>query len=347
MSRMLMPLEAGYRMGVALHRGAYRHGWLKTKRLGRPVISVGNLTAGGTGKTPLVAYVAEMLSKRGLKPAILTRGYKRQSRENLIVVEPAQERSPDPRAIGDEPALLARKLPQIPIVIEADRFRGGREAESRFDVDVHILDDGFQHWALARDLDIVVLDVTQDLSNAALLPTGRLREPLRALERAHIVVLSRAELENSKGMEKTAREINPQAEVFQSATQLRHIQDISSGKTLNVEDWLGEAVLVFCGIGNPDAFFADVRRWGLTVVQEVAFGDHHVYTASEMKWLGERAVRIGATALVTTEKDAMNFPADWKSEFSVQACVIQSALPRAAAFEEAVVQRLQAAKASA
>jgi tetraacyldisaccharide 4'-kinase len=333
-------------MGVALHRGAYRRGWLKIKRLNRPVVSIGNLTVGGTGKTPLVAYVAEMLSRRGLKPAILTRGYKRQSRENLIVVEPARERSPDPREIGDEPALLARKLPQIPIVVGAGRFRAGCAAESRFNVDVHILDDGFQHWGLARDVDIVVWDVTQDFSDAALLPAGSLREPLTALARAHIVVLSRAELENSTRAEKTVREINPQAKIFQSATQLRHIQDIASGSTLNVEEWLGEAVLAFCGIGNPDAFFADVRRWGMNPVQEVAFGDHHVYTANEIKWLAEQALRIGATALLTTEKDAMNFPADWKSEYPVQACVIQSALPRAAEFEEAVVQHLQGARVS-
>jgi tetraacyldisaccharide 4'-kinase len=341
-----MPLAAGYKMGVALRRAAYRRGWLKTRRLNRPVVSVGNLTVGGTGKTPLVAYLADLLIKRGMKPAILTRGYKRQNREKLITVEPAAQRAPDPREIGDEPALLARRLPQVPIVVGADRFRAGCLAEMRFGVDVHILDDGFQHWALAREVDIVVLDVTQELSDAALLPAGRLREPLSSLRRAHIVVLSRAELGDAARVKEQVRKISPQARIFSSATRLHHLLNLANRTSLNFEEQRGKSALAFCGIGNSWAFFADLRHWGFSVVEEAAFRDHHVYSGAELDGLVARARQSGAAALLTTEKDVMNFPPGWKSEFPVQACVVGCELPEPGIFEDVFLQRLQTARVS-
>jgi tetraacyldisaccharide 4'-kinase len=333
-------LAAGYRMGAAVRRAAYRQGWLSIGRLRRPVVSVGNLTVGGTGKTPLVAYLAGVLAKRGWKPSVLTRGYGRRNESDLIAIEPAGERTPDPREVGDEPALLARKLPQVPIVVGADRFRAGSLAEARFHVDIHILDDGFQHLALARDVDIVVLDVTQDHSRASLLPAGRLREPISALERAHIIILSRAELGDAVRVEELVRRYNPRAGIFSSTTRLRNTLNVADGRLQEAGKWRGKPAMAFCGIGNPRAFFADLRRWGFSLVEEAAFRDHHVYAGAELERLVARARRAGAAVLLTTEKDVMNFPPAWKSESSVQACVIETELRKEAEFERVLIRHL-------
>lgn len=341
-----MPLAAGYQLGVALRGAAYRRGWFRTRRLSRPVVSVGNLTVGGTGKTPLVAYLAERLLERGWKPAILTRGYGRRSGAPLIAVNPAPGRAPDPREIGDEPALVARKLPEIPIVVGADRYRAGFLAESRFGVDVHILDDGFQHLALAREADLVVLDVTEKLTEGALLPAGRLREPWTALQRAHLIVLSRTELGDAAKMEGQVRRINPRAKIFRTATRLSKVLDVAGGTLADPEEWKGKATVAFCGIGNPCAFFADTRRWGFAVGEEKSFGDHHVYDAGELDRLAARARGSGASALITTEKDVMNFPPGWNPGFPVGACVIRTEFSEPETFEAALVELLKTAKVS-
>ncbi len=359
-SKILRPLAVAFRLGVELRVAAYREGWLKTRRLNHPVVSVGNLTVGGTGKTPLVALIAGTLLNRGWKPSILTRGYGRRSpRRQIIAIEPNPRRLPDPREVGDEPALLARTVPQVPIVVSADRYQAGRLAEDRFDIDVHLLDDGFQHLTLARDLDVVVLDSTQEISDRALLPAGRMREPCSALKRAHVVVLTRVELGDPATLENCVHSINPRARVFRSATALCGLTQVASsaiglGKAhppqgalhpmapgcAEVNSDQSEPVFAFCGIGNPPAFFEDLRSWGFNVIDQSAFPDHHAYSAAELKRLGARARKAGAVALLTTEKDAMNLPPIWESEVPVLACVIQTDMCEAEAFEEALMGRL-------
>ena len=340
MSRILMPLAAGFRAGAALHRAAYRKGWLKKGRLKQPVVSVGNLSVGGTGKTPMVAFLAERLLARGWKPSILTRGYGRRGDE-MIAIEPASKRSPDPRLIGDEPALLARRLPQVPIIVGANRFHAGSLAEKRFGVNAHILDDGFQHHTLERDLDIVLVDLTQ--TNSALLPAGRLREPFTALKRAQMVVLTRKDDRQVKETENRIHKLNPQAKVFYSSTKLKTLFDYTSGRQHEPEKTLGQPVLAFCGIGNPRAFFSDLRKWGFSLTGEVTFPDHHVYGAKELDRLIARASKSRAAALMTTEKDLMNLPTGWKSALPVRAALIETVLSDSKEFESAVIKTLEAA----
>ncbi|MBZ5565673.1 MAG: tetraacyldisaccharide 4'-kinase [Acidobacteriia bacterium] len=342
MNPILRPLAAGFRLGVALRHAAYQRGWFKTRHLHRPVVSVGNLTVGGTGKTPLVAAIARILRKRGLAPSILTRGYGRRSRKPLVVLEPAATRSPEPCECGDEPALLARALPEVPMVICADRYRAGCVAEERFGVDVHLLDDGFQHLALARDIDIVVLDTTQEISDRALLPVGRLREPSSALKRADCVILTRLELGDPGPLEKQVRQINPLAAIFHTMTQFVQLVDIESGRIYPPHALEGEPVLAFCGIGNPKAFFADLRKWGFSVVAEQTFPDHYRYGDADMEVIGMGFKKSGATALVTTEKDARNLFASIPEEIPVVACVIESSICEEQAFEEWLLARLPA-----
>jgi tetraacyldisaccharide 4'-kinase len=341
---LLTPLAIGFRLGVTLRATAYRRGWCKTHRLNRPVVSVGNLTVGGAGKTPLVRSIAERLLNRGWNPSILTRGYGRGRGAEMVVLKPGPERRVDAREVGDEPALLAKALPEVPIVICTDRYRAGRLAEEHFAVDVHLLDDGFQHWTLARDVDIVALDVTQELSDWALLPAGRLREPCSALERAHLVVLTRTELGDARTLEDRVRRINPRARVFLSTTALRGFVDAQSGGPFPVQDLRGKPLCAFCGIGNPGAFFAGVRQWGFSAVAEEVFPDHHVYSPSDLLRLATRAREAGAAALLTTEKDVANFPPGWSCEIPVAACVIEMEIRDVEAFEDALLGRLEAAR---
>src|SRR5579863_3942240 len=339
-----MPLAAGFRIGVALRTAAYKRGWLATRRLNRPVVSVGNLSVGGTGKTPFVAFLAERLMARGLKPGILTRGYGRRSGADLIAIDPGSGRAPAAREVGDEPALLARKLPQVPIIVCADRYRAGRLAEDKFKVDVHILDDGFQHFALARDVDIVLLDVTQQLSDRELLPAGRLREPMSALTRAQCVVLTRSQLADPGPTEERVRKIDSKAGIFHCSTKLQGVMDISSGKISALQAALEGPAYAFCGVGNPAAFFADLAEWGFSVTARAEYPDHHVYKPDEINRLVANARKAGAKALLTTEKDVLNFPQMKKNGIPVFACVIQAEIREADAFDEALVAHLVTAK---
>lgn len=347
MKRIFMPLAAGFRIGVALRTAAYQRGWLSTRRLNRPVVSVGNLSVGGTGKTPFVAFLAERLMKRGLKPGILTRGYGRRTGADLIAIEPGSGRAPDAREVGDEPALLARKLPEVPIVVGADRYRAGLLAEDRFKVDVHILDDGFQHFALARDVDIVLLDVTQQLSDGELLPAGKLREPSAALERAHCVVLTRSELADPRPIEERVRKVNSKAGIFHCSTKLQGVMDVSSGKIDARQAVLDGPAYAFCGIGNPSAFFADLGKWGFSLAARAEYPDHHVYKPEEINRLVAHAHKVDAKTLLTTEKDALNFPRMGKTKIPIFACVIQTEVREADAFEQALFERLGSVRINA
>jgi tetraacyldisaccharide 4'-kinase len=319
-------------------------GWLKTQRLSRPVISVGNLTVGGTGKTPVVASIAGILLRQGLKPSILTRGYGRENERDLIVIEPGAACPPEAREIGDEPALLARMLPSVPIVLCADRFRGGQAAEECFQVDAHILDDGFQHLALARDLDLVALDATQPISNWRLLPAGRQREPLSALRRAQIVVITRSDSADSKPLEARVKKASPNSKIFRSQTVLRDWVDAWSGESIPHSKIHGQKVAAFCGIGNPDAFFADLLRWGFNLVGQNAFADHHVYTDGEIQQLTAAARKNGATALLTTQKDAVKFSRKWTPQLPILACEIESQIQDAGDFEKTLLSAMRKGK---
>lgn len=344
MNRFLAPLAAGFKLGVAIRRAAYSHGWFKTHQLLRPVVSVGNLTTGGTGKTPLVRYITELLLKRGWKPSILTRGYGRSSGADLVLLQPASKREPDPREVGDEPALLARALPEVPIVVSSDRYRGGRMAEEQCHVDVHILDDGFQHWALARDVDVVLLDVTQELSDQALLPAGHQRETCSALERAHIVILTRTELGDPKPLADLVRRINSKVAIFHGSTALSEFVDINTERIYPPTAFEGSPVHAFCGIGNPQAFFADLRKWGISLTADDSFSDHHIYGGDEIGPIMMRAEASGAKAIVTTEKDAMNFTPMKRGTVPLLACVMEVEIREAQEFENTIVSRLEAAR---
>jgi tetraacyldisaccharide 4'-kinase len=260
--------------------------------LSTPVISVGGIGMGGVGKTPMARYLADAFRARGYRPAALTRGYKRRSRLPLVLSRGSEEPAD---LTGDEAQLLLRSCD---VGIAADRWSVGKEMEARFHPDVFVLDDGFQHAKLNRTVDIVMLDGLDPLSGDAVFPLGRLREPVAALSRANLIVISRAGRRRFDGLLKRLPKKIP---VF--------LSDIEINKW-RPEQPRQDRVAAFCGLANPLAFFGTLGSAGVRLVLQRTFPDHHRYTNAELQTLARDAHRAGAQALVTTEKDCANLPED-------------------------------------
>lgn len=303
-SLILPPLSALYSAITRTRLSLYQRGTFRTTKLDRPVISVGNMTVGGTGKTPLVELVSKIIAGSGKKVCILTRGYGRQHPERQVIVSDGQAILTTPAEAGDEPYLLATNLMGLAAVIcSADRISAGRDAIEVFGTECFVLDDGFQHLRLARDLNIVTIDATnpwgggQLLSHAGggqLLPHGRLREPLSGLSRADCVVLTRCDQVNDLNpLRQQIRDLIGENPLFESTMKPRR-SPLPSG-----------SVAAFCAVGNPNSFFEQLRTSGYELVAAKAFRDHHTYTQKDIDDLTDTATRAGAKALITTAKDAV------------------------------------------
>ncbi len=270
-------LSSIFGLGVSIRNTLYDRGIFKARRLQAPVVSVGNLSVGGSGKTPFVIMLGELLRQRDIKFDVLSRGYGRRTRGVAQV-----NASGSAEEFGDEPLLIARKL-NVPVVVGENRHKAGMFAEKRFGPQLHLLDDGFQHRALARDFDIVLLNA-EDAADR-LLPSGRLREPLASLRRADAIVLTNGappELFplNGKLIWRLNRAILP---------------TVVPGRPI-----------VFCAIARPENFMSQLRDAGITPVAESFYRDHHAYTESDVQSLLELWEKTGANGFVTTEKDAIN-----------------------------------------
>jgi tetraacyldisaccharide 4'-kinase len=287
----------------------YRSGLLKSERVGAPVVSVGNLTAGGTGKTPLVEWAARALAREGLRACVLTRGYGRADESRRVVASDGARVLAGAAECGDEPRLLAeRLLGAAAVVCDRDRVAAARWARAELGAEVFVLDDGFQHLRIARDLDIVTLDATAPWGGGHLLPRGRLREPASGLARADCVVITRAEL--SADVEALRAEVGRvgggRAAVFTSRVRTLGLTPLSAGGA-GVAGVELESVRVgaFCAVGNPRAFFEHLRRDGFDLRHARAFADHHPYTPADVEKVSREAAALGARALLTTAKDAV------------------------------------------
>jgi tetraacyldisaccharide 4'-kinase len=283
-------------------------GFFKKKKLSVPVLVVGNLNAGGTGKTPLAAWLARRFLEKGIRPALICRGYRGRAEGDVLVVQDGREIQGSVEDAGEEPVWLSENLPGLPVVIGKDRYQAGIRAQERFGVDPLILDDGFQHLALQRDVDVVLLDAMIPLEQDALLPRGRLREPPSALSRAQVIVMAHA---RSEAPEQAGylRRWNSEAPVF----FMRYIPQnrLPSGKS----------ALAFCGIGSPGYFFELCEDQGVRLVDKVVFPDHHDYKKAELKRLEKRAQDMNAEFLLTTEKDEIKIRG--KLEFSLPLLVLK------------------------
>lgn len=319
---MLKPLGKIYAVGVELRNALYDRGLLKSHSLGARTISIGNITTGGTGKTPLVAYVAEILADAGEKVCVITRGYGRQS-SGRVLVSDGKNVLLDARIGGDEPVELARKLlGKAVVVADADRVSAAAWAKEKFRVTAFVLDDGFQHRRAKRDLDIVCLDATNPFGSGEMLPAGRLREPLPNLARASAIVITRSDLAGDiSGLRSQTATLNPTAAIFLAVTRTTNIEAISHH----------DAAFAFCGLANPDNFFELLRRNGIGLKGTKSFPDHHYYTQEEITDLEHRAREAGADLLLTTVKDSVKL-ADLRFDLSCQDVEIRTEVDNAEAF---------------
>ncbi len=324
---LLWPLTLPYGAVVRLKARAYGKNLLRQHRLNGVVISVGNITTGGTGKTPMVLWLAERLLAEGKKPGILTRGYGGETSLN--------------GSTSDEVQLLQARLgDRVAFGIGADRFAHGSELAKR-GIEWVILDDGFQHMQLARDVDIVLIDATNPFGSGHLLPSGRLREPKSAISRADIIVITRSH--HAPGLEAAIRR-ESRAPIFYASVRL---DSVMPWRPENVEREIPhrreQKLFAFCGIGNPSAFLADLRDWGFQIVAHRFFSDHHRYTAEDIYVIETDASRAGADALICTEKDTFNMANAPFQSFDVSYCRISLQLDRGEEFWQAIIAAIGSA----
>jgi tetraacyldisaccharide 4'-kinase len=324
-SWLLWPLTFPYGAATWLRATLYRAGILRRKQLDGVVISVGNLTVGGTGKTPMVLWLAQRLAADGKPCAILTRGYRGQ-------VSPEGNTS-------DEAQLLRSRLgDRVVVGVGADRFACGRELQGR-GVHYFVLDDGFQHMQLARDVDILMVDATNPFGGR-LLPAGRRREPLTALGRADIIVIMRSA--HAPALEAAIRR-DSRAAIFYARPDLVAIRKLCTDETHREDANIDAASLharkffVFCGIGNPSAFVADLQRWRLQAVGHKPFRDHHRYQQRDIEALVQEARAVGADALLCTEKDSFNLGEVKTSSMDLFYCTISLNVDRGDEFWRSVM----------
>ncbi len=304
---------------------AYGKGLLKHHTLGCQVLSVGNLTVGGTGKTPVVEMLARSLSRNGRRVAILSRGYKRKSQKRglrqraidrwqgldndpPIVVSDGKRLMVEPAFSGDEPYMLAKNLPNVAVIVGKNRVQSGRLAIRKLKCDTLILDDGFQHLALKHRLDIVLVDRTNPFGNGRTLPRGLLREPVRNIKRAGFIFITKSNGDGAEELRTRLRELNPTAEISECRHCPRHLKHLFGEETEPLEYLRGKRVMALSGIAVPAGFERELVHHGATVVGHRMFTDHHRYSLQEILDVVNEALELGADAIVTTEKDAVRVP---------------------------------------
>jgi len=328
---LLWPLALPYGAAAHLRARLYRTGILKQQRLDGVVISVGNLTTGGTGKTPMVLWIAERLLSEGKSTGILTRGYR------------GQESAAG--STSDEVRLMQARLgDRVAFGVGAGRFSHGRELAAR-GVKWFVLDDGFQHLQLARDADIVLIDATNPFGGGHLLPAGRLREPRSALARADLIVITRSD--HAPAVEAAVRR-DSDAPIFYARTQIDSVR-AWRGEYPGAEDAGARSrkLFAFCGIGNPSAFLADLRDWGFQIAGHAFFPDHHRYTPQDIRAIEGEARNAGASSLICTEKDIVNLSGDLRRSMDLHYCLISLRIDRESEFWSAIVKAAQSRGRSA
>lgn len=309
-SMFLAPFATLYGAIVETHTALYRRGIINVSKLAVPVISVGNITTGGTGKTPLVEYIARALAAEGRRVCILTRGYRREHPKQRVLVSDGSTVLAGERQSGDEPRLLAEQLQGIAAVIsDADRFAAGQWAIAELGSDVFILDDGFQHLQLARDLNVVTLDATDAWGGGHLLPRGRLRERPGGLSRADCIVVTRtdqaADLNSLKSEIERVSNHRPLFTSRMEVSGLRPVFQATAAVDVATKQEVVAPIAAFAGIGNQRSFLRQLQSEGYEPVSISVFPDHHSYRQADIDGIVMKAKSAGAKSLITTAKDAV------------------------------------------
>jgi tetraacyldisaccharide 4'-kinase len=304
MSLALTPLASLFGAVTKTRNVFYRRGFFRIENVGLPVVSIGNLTTGGTGKTPLVERLTAEIA-RTRRVCILTRGYGRQA-SGRVIVSNGHEILADAQQAGDEPLLLAESLlGRAAVISDADRISAAHFAIENFKSQVFVLDDGFQHQRLARNLNILTIDATAPWGNGKLLPAGNLREHPTAIARADCVVVTRADdLRRFEKLVQEIRSLKYDGPIFRSQMKLNGGREVTKpNQSASLTEFRASPVAAFCGIGNPESFFSLLRRDHWQLCHTAIFRDHHDYTQTDIDKLRNESLAQGATALVTTAKD--------------------------------------------
>ncbi len=303
---------------VAVRYFLYRTGLLRRYPLGIQVISIGNVTAGGTGKTPVTEIFARTLAAEGRKVAILSRGYRRKEApwwqrmftqviDPPLVVSDGKRVRLDATVGGDEPYMLAANLPGVAVVVDRDRVKAGRYAIQRLGCNTLILDDGFQYQKLKHSIEVVLVDSTNPFGNGHMLPRGVLREPVRHIKRADIIFLTKCRGDTSAVIAEI-RKFNKRAEIVECSHAPRVLKDVWSREEYPLSWLKNKTVCTLSGIASPKGFENSLRALGARVVWCERYADHHRYDSSEILYALNRTADMGADGLITTEKDAVRFP---------------------------------------
>ncbi|HXN71113.1 MAG TPA: tetraacyldisaccharide 4'-kinase [Candidatus Acidoferrales bacterium] len=333
---LLWPLSIPYAAVARLRARAYRQGILRRRRLDGVVISVGNLTVGGTGKTPMVLSIAERLLAEGKSVGILTRGYCGKTVSGSTDKSQATNNPAAAVSTSDEVELLQSRLGDRALFgVGADRYKHGVELAAR-GVKWFVLDDGFQHLQLTRDVDVVLIDASRPFRGGHLLPAGRLREPRSALERADLIVITRSR--HAPALESVIRH-HSAAPIFYAHTELASLRSHTDSK-LAMPEATSKLFFAFCGIGNPGAFLADLRYWGFQIVGHKFFPDHHRYSASDIVAIERDARKAGAVGLICTEKDRFNLT-DAEPSMDLWVCAISLRIDREDDFWSALMKKAE------
>ncbi len=313
-----------YKVGVKTRLRLFRKGWKEQHDLGTMVISIGNLTMGGTGKTPVVERFARELTERGRKVAILSRGYKSAGlKEPQLWIHPetgVKVTSPPKivsdgfkvhlkaRYAGDEPYMLAKNLPGVAVVVDKDRVRGGRFAVKELGVDTILLDDGMQYLGLAHTLDVVLVDQGTPFGMHGIIPRGTLREPPKNIRRADYVFITKCNGSSNEKLRKRIKKYNPGAEIMECTHGPKHVQGVFHDETLALEELDGKYVAAISGIAMPESFDKLLKGLGAKVLFHTTFADHHAFSQEDIDRFMKRCLDRGVDMIITTEKDAVRFP---------------------------------------
>ena len=331
----LAPLSWLYGAAAALDRGLYESGWRRRRRLPARVLSVGNLTVGGSGKTPLAAWLAAALHRRGHKVALLSRGYGRRGAGEVELVSDGRRVHGSSVRTGDEPMLLSALAPGVPVLVGRDRGIAGLRAMTAFGAELLILDDGFQHHRLHRDLEVVCFDGGLGLGNARVLPRGPLREGLAALRHADAIGVVDGPLPDGDA-ERLQREA-PQAQWFEARRRPRGLRALGGPRQLRpCAELEGAEVGLLAGLARPSGLRRTLETLGAHVVAERVFPDHHRYREEDLRGLSPRAQRW-----ITTEKDAVKLWPAWVGDARVDVLAIEVAVERPEPFLDWVERRLR------
>jgi tetraacyldisaccharide 4'-kinase len=322
----------------------YRYRIFKTSRLSAKVISIGNITVGGTGKTPLVEKLARLLHDKGCRVGIVSRGYRNKG-SGIIVVSDGEKLSVTPQTAGDEPFLLARHMKGMPVVASEDRVQAGQYAIDNFKCDVILLDDCFQHLKLERDADLVVIDSANPWGNGKLIPAGPLRESLKSLRRADALIFTR--VDQARDIE----ELKNQTEQYSDAPVLTSVHrsvewiSLETHNRFSLDFVEHKRILGFAGIGNPESFQKTLLTFNVRIADFMTYRDHHWYTDKDLQRIARTAERQKAEAIVTTEKDSVRLPAHYKNKIPMYYLKIELAFTEG--FEKlwAILDRILAREA--